>query len=351
MLAYCKSLPKAELHAHLNGSVSVRAIEKLIELRKRSEPDYKADDRVLSTAKAQDKIRTLADAFLMFPLIQALTQTSEAVTLATVEVISEFNDDNVKYLELRTTPRENTVTSMSKVDYIEAVLAGIATCSERLPIIVRLLLSIDRRQEVADASETVDLAIKFAKSKDARVVGVELSGDPKFDGRKFLPLFQKAREHGLKITLHLAESCDWMEELSEMLALPPDRIGHGTLLHNDPVHAAVIRENSIPLEICLTSNFICQTTKTFKDSHLDFWFSRKQPVCLCTDDQGVFDTYLSKEFEIASETFNLTKQDLFDTSLCGLRCGFAPKEELYAIERIWAQFAKEHALKYSSLRD
>lgn len=82
---------------------------------------------------------------------------------ATVEVISEFNDDNVSYLELRTTPRANTVTNMSKEDYIKAVLSGIARCSERLPIDVRLLLSVDRRQQIADAAETVDLAIKYGK--------------------------------------------------------------------------------------------------------------------------------------------------------------------------------------------
>lgn len=37
------------------------------------------------------------------------------------------------------------------------------------------------------------------------VVGIELSGDPKYDGRKFLPLFADASRAGLSTTLHLAE--------------------------------------------------------------------------------------------------------------------------------------------------
>ena len=97
----------------------------------------------------------------------------------TYDVIHEFADDNVKYLELRTTPREVTATGMTKETYVEAVLKAIEDCSkEHLDIVVKLLLAIDRRNSVAVGQKTVELADKYAKLSDGVVVGIDLSGDP-----------------------------------------------------------------------------------------------------------------------------------------------------------------------------
>ena len=94
-------------------------------------------------------------------------------------MIHEFAEDNIKYLELRTTPREVTSTGMTKESYIEAVLKAIEDCaSEKLDIVVRLLLAIDRRNSVEVARKTIDLAVKYAKLSNGIVVGIDLSGDP-----------------------------------------------------------------------------------------------------------------------------------------------------------------------------
>jgi hypothetical protein len=43
----------------------------------------------------------------------------------------------------------------------------------------RFLLSIDRRQSVSEAEDTVELAIEYKEKYNGLVVGVDLSGDPK----------------------------------------------------------------------------------------------------------------------------------------------------------------------------
>ena len=71
------------------------------------------------------------------------------------------------------------------------------------PISMGLILSIDRRETAAQAQETVDLAIKLGQSQ---VVGIDLSGDPTLGSwEEWLPAMTKARQYGLKITLHAAE--------------------------------------------------------------------------------------------------------------------------------------------------
>ena len=98
----------------------------------------------------------------------------------TKDVIEEFAADNVKYLELRTTPRDVPATGMTKETYIASVIKAIKDTSQPdLDITVRLLLAIDRGQHSADdAQQVVELADSFRQRTGAVIVGIDLSGDP-----------------------------------------------------------------------------------------------------------------------------------------------------------------------------
>lgn len=170
MEEFCKMLPKVELHAHINGSVSESTIEKLV--AKKQKLDHQFSFKKGSTA-------TLKECFEKFRLIHQLTDNVDAVYQVTYDVIHEFCDDNVQYLELRSTPREVTETGMTKELYVDAVLRAIRDCeAENLDIEVKLLLAIDRRNGVQVGRDTVKLAQKFRESHPDLVVGIDLSGDP-----------------------------------------------------------------------------------------------------------------------------------------------------------------------------
>ncbi|CAO2823667.1 unnamed protein product [Amaranthus hypochondriacus] len=267
---YWVSMPKVELHAHLNGSVrdstllylsltvslhfapflmifykfviimlhiSFPILNVLVfVLNYRELAKELGEKGIILFSDVEHVIlkndRSLTEVFKMFDLIHILTTDHDTVTRITKEVVEDFASENVVYLELRTTPKRNESRGMTKHSYMEAVVEGLRRvdavnidfastetglwkketscqrnnecgCLSKRKIYVRLLLSIDRRETLEAAMETVKLALEM---RNSGVVGIDLSGNPKVgEWTTFLPALRFAREQGLRVTLHCGE--------------------------------------------------------------------------------------------------------------------------------------------------
>lgn len=327
---WCRCLPKVELHAHLNGSIRDATLLELA--RERS----KKGQLVLSDF--EDVIlkddRSLQECFKLFDLIHVLTTDHGTISRIAKEVIEDFAAENVIYLELRTTPKKNEAIGMSKRSYVEAVLAGFkgvetveaiflpndGSMQQPLPpvqqngpaegprmcqIYVRLLLSIDRRENLEGAMETVQLALDM---RNSGVVGIDLSGNPIVgEWQTFLPALTWARNQGIPITLHCGEVPN-RQEIQGMLDFHPERLGHVCCLED--LEWKTLKASDIPVEVCLTSNVRTECVTSIADHHFADLYQGKHPLILCTDDPGVFSTTISWEYALAASCFELTKAEL-----------------------------------------
>ncbi|XP_056428457.1 adenosine deaminase-like protein [Hyla sarda] len=333
---FYSQLPKVELHAHLNGSISSATMKKLMAQK----PHLQIQNGMTMIEKGQK--RTLEECFQMFKIIHQITDTPEDILLVTKDVIKEFAEDGVKYLELRSTPRESS-SGMSKRTYVETVLEGIKQSkAEEVDIDVRFLLAIDRRGGPTVAKQTVKLAEEFFYSTNDLVLGLDLSGDPTVGhGKDFMEPLTEAKRSGLKLALHLSEVPSQEEETGLLLNIPPDRIGHGTFLCNSPKIVEVVKEQRIPMELCLTSNVKGQTVSSYDKHHFGFWYNLHHPSVLCTDDKGVFATDLSLEYEIAAKTFNLSSQQIWELSNQAINYIFAPEHIKSNLKEKWTKMKPE----------
>uniref|UniRef100_A0A8C2ZCG5 N6-Methyl-AMP deaminase n=1 Tax=Cyclopterus lumpus TaxID=8103 RepID=A0A8C2ZCG5_CYCLU len=305
---FYRELPKVELHAHLNGSVSFHTIEKLISRK----PHLNIEHGMTAIGKGQR--RTLDECFQVFKVVHQLVDTEEDILMVATDVIREFAADGVKYLELRSTPREENKTGLTKKRYVETVIKAIKQCkSEGLDIDVRFLVAIDRRNGAEVAMETVKLAEEFMLSTDGLVLGLDLSGDPTVPSQ--------------------------LEESDLLLNLPPDRIGHGTFLHPEVGGSQSLVDkvvaNNIPLELCLTSNVKGQTVPCYSEHHFKFWYQMGHPSVICTDDKGVFSTDLSQEYQLAASTFGLSREAVWNLSQQAIDCIFAPDTVKQQLKQKW----------------
>ncbi|KFB44391.1 AGAP005158-PA-like protein [Anopheles sinensis] len=330
---FYRNLPKIELHAHLNGSLSNATLAELRELKYGKDVQLGTDDGFYKILNGETL--SLEECFKKFHYAHDLTDRREALAKATERVIDEFAKDNVIYLELRTTPKSTAY--MAKREYLSTVLDVMRKSVELYPqMIVKLLPSIDRSKGIIEAEESVALAIELDAFYPGLMAGFDLSGNPfgtKF--ADFVPPLQKARKHGFRMALHCGEFED-AQEVKEMLEFGVDRIGHGTFIEGD--HLEFARKNNIPFECCLTSNVKCKTVPSYEDHHFYKLLKIKHPVCVCTDDFGVFETSLSQELEICANTFNLSNDEIFELQLKAVEYTFATEHEKNKLREVLKQF-------------
>ncbi|KAK2459794.1 hypothetical protein APHAL10511_008226 [Amanita phalloides] len=302
-IAFIQSLPKAELHAHLNGSIPLKALRHLANeylspdtLQPYSKPI--SDEDVISRVEKLSNGITLDqinDFFTLFPAINALTATRGALAYATRAVLSEFLDGEspqCHYLELRSTPKQTM--EMTREEYIRVVLHEVEKYpSDR----AALLVSLDRRMNLDVMKECADAAEKLNK-EGRRVVGIDLCGDPRAgEVDSFEPIFEQVRNAGLGITLHIAETIhNSGAETLKLLSYKPQRLGHATFLTEE--HQKVVHDNQICIEISLSSNLLCKTVSSLDAHHIKYYIHHGHPVAICTDDILPFRTSLLGEYAL-----------------------------------------------------
>ncbi|KAJ7133384.1 Metallo-dependent hydrolase [Mycena epipterygia] len=296
-IAFIRTLPKAELHAHLNGSIPIAELQQLAH-EYSSTSDKAASEVVqIGIAKLQEGVvlDEIYDFFNLFPAIYALTSNPVTLRRAARAVLTQFLDGpspQCEYLELRSTPRETA--EMSKLEYVQSVLDEV----ERYPASrAALIVSLDRRMSAEVLKECVDIA-RTLKEAGRRVVGVDLCGDPQAgDMDMFSEHFAEAKRAGLGITLHIAETpANSTEETLRLLSYAPDRLGHATFLNDEA--KTVVRTNKTCIEICLSSNILCKTVSKLDDHHIRYYLQHDHPIAICTDDTLPFRTSLLGEYAL-----------------------------------------------------
>eukprot|EP00164_Ancoracysta_twista_P006652 GFYU01009302.1.p1 GENE.GFYU01009302.1~~GFYU01009302.1.p1 ORF type:complete len:349 (-),score=56.91 GFYU01009302.1:130-1176(-) len=301
---FCERMPKVELHAHLHGSITDKTLLKMLNNIEDVEERQQAE-RTL-----KDRSRNISQCFSVFDICHKIVKSTEVLHQITNQVLDDFELDNVKYLELRTTPRANPATGMTVESYVTTLTNTVETYNLKdLGMTVRLLLSIDRRGTLEDAMKVVDLAYEY---RDRYVVGIDFCGNPTvatFEDK--IPAFDKARQLGLKISLHCAE-IPKESGTDAILAFRPDRLGHCCCL--SPQQLKSLEENPIPIEVCVSSNLSAGGVPTINHHVFGHLYPLKYPIAISSDDKGVFRSPLSNEYHKLAKAFQLSPKQLWSLS-------------------------------------
>lgn len=319
-----ESMPKAELHLHLDGSLRV---DTALELARTRAVDAPATWRGMFDALvAPMPCRDQAELLRAFDLPIALMQDAEALERITAELVATKAAEGVRYLEIRWGPLLHVAKGLSLEDGIDAVVRGATSAAARTGTVVRLIATALRSH---DPIANVRLAEGAARFRDRGLTGWDLAGpeaaypDPLLHARAF----EVAREGGLRITVHAGE---WggAAQVRRALEVEPERIAHGAAAAEDPALVGELRSRGVCLDLCPTSNVQAGIVPSLAEHPLGRLHRAGAPVTLSTDDTTVSDVTLAEEYARAVAEIGLTLPELWAIDRFALDVAFADESTL-----------------------
>ena len=213
-----RSLPKIELHLHMDCSLSYQVVSALAPHVTREEYDR---DYI-----APRKCTSLADFLSRAPKGFQLMQTEESLRLVTEDLFGQLADDGVIYAEIRFAPLLHTEQGLSPERVVKIVDAAATQSIRSSDVEARLILCTLRHFTEAQSMETARLVEEF---RGSLVVALDLAGDEAgFPLDAHLSAYRYVREHGLFSTAHAGEARGPESVWETLRQLQPTRIGHGT---------------------------------------------------------------------------------------------------------------------------
>jgi len=314
--AFIVSLPKAELHLHLEGSIDPPT---LLELKKRH-----GKKGTLSEGEQLYRYQDFTGFLMAFKTVTEELQTAEDYELITYRLMEKLKMENALHAEVYVSVG---VCLWRKQDF-DSIFAGLERGRERgeRDFGVSLLWIFDAvRQFGPEKAQLVaELAARY---KGASVVGFGIGGDERQAAPElFRDVYACAAANGLRLTAHAGETAG-PGSIWGALNLPAERIGHGFTASQDPELVEALSTRQVPVEICITSNLKTGVCPTIAEHPVRNYFDQGVMVTLNTDDPAMFGTSLSREYQLAQDTFGFTDEHLRELARNSFEASFLPAEK------------------------
>jgi len=321
-----RSLPKVELHCHLELALRQRTLREMAESQGF---DILSEQAFSDAFLIQKPMGALPDVLHKFLNTRDVINSEAWMERIAFEVCEDmYVHSNVRILELRYAPSFllDKHPHMRADRLQEAIHRGVAKAEATYPIAVGLICILQRTKSVAENASWVDFALDHRNG----FVALDLAdNEVDFDPEPFIPLFQRAKKGGLGITIHAGEplipgiSQNIRTAVEDMGA---DRVGHGLQAIQDPEVVRILIDQKIPLEMCITSNWLTGATPSMALHPFRKLLESGVIVTINTDDPGIMCTDLQREHELVAEHQFINQEQL-------IQCNQWSKEFSFIDER------------------
>jgi adenosine deaminase len=288
---------------------------------------HKDVDQLRSLVQVQDGEPFTHQNFLSkFETLRKFYQSPEVIKRIAREIIADGAADNIRYMELRFTPVALTrINGYPLGDAMDWVIEATQEAAKEYGVMTRLIASINRHESPELGSEVSECAIERL---GRGIVGLDLAGnETDFPALPFAESIKKAKEAGLKITVHAGEWSGAENVAEAIQVLGADRIGHGVRVLEDEATTELAREHNTAFEVCITSNYQSGVTPSLDAHPLPEMVKAGLNVTINTDDPSLSQIDLSDEFEVACEDLGLTFFQLRGCILNAARSAFLLENE------------------------
>ncbi len=317
------SLPKAELHLHLEGSIQPPTV---CELAARHGASVTEDE-----VRRRYAYRNFPEFIEAFIWVTSFLRDPQDFALIARDLAEHLLTQNVVYAEVTLSIGVMLLRKQQPEANFEALLHATEPFESR-GLRFRWVFDAARQFGVDAAMQVVESA-KRCNSK--AIVAFGIGGDElRIPTNEFRPIYDRAGEIGLHRLMHAGEvgGPEKIREAVEILGV--ERIGHGIAAIHDPALMDLLAERKIPLEICPASNIktaalakqLRLENATIEDHPLPKLLRHGIPIVLSTDDPAMFHTTLNEEYANAAR-MGLREDELNRIVEMGFQYAFQPTSE------------------------
>jgi adenosine deaminase len=284
---------KVELHLHLDCSLSYNIVKRLDPTITRAQYD--------AEFVAPPVCASLADFLTRAPRGFQLMQSEDALRLVVEDLFEQLAADNVLYAEFRFAPLLHLLHGLTPEQVVRTVDQATEDNIRATGIEARILLCTLRHFNAEQSIRTAHLVQEF---RGSRVAGLDIAGDEA--GHPLDPhiaAFRFAQEHELYRTAHAGEAAGAASVWQTLRELRPTRIGHGVRSVEDHALVDHLRNRSIHLEVCPSSNVQTRTAASYSEHPVEQLREAGVSLSISTDARTITNVTLEQEYARLREHF------------------------------------------------
>ncbi len=300
-------IPKTEIHCHLEGAIRTQTIIDVAKENNIQLPAYEVQvlDKHVKVLDQMKDLQAVLDAFDIFQ--RSITSPAVFERIAW-ELFEDCAKQNIKLFEVRFSP--DWAFHGHNLDW-DACLEGLLRAQERaekeFDMAIGIIAITSRGMGADSCIKTVDWAIKHQQYIQA----VDLAdGEKIFSAKDFIKPILKAKDAGLKVTIHSGEDTPAEYVIETIKNFKPDRIGHGIHSIEDMRAVEMLIEKDITLEVNPWSNFLTNSVSTIEAHPLKKLFDLGVKVTINSDDPEVLETNVNNEYRIAHEVLGMSMAEI-----------------------------------------
>jgi adenosine deaminase/aminodeoxyfutalosine deaminase len=320
--AFIRRLPKAELHLHLEGTITPST---LVELSAR----HDARPLTLAEAEAVYRFEDFSGFLNAFKAVTGRLIDPEDYELAAWRMMEHLAAQGVVHAEVYISVGVIYLWRNHDPAAFEPIFAGLERARGRgereLGLTLYWIFDAVRHFTLEEAERVFRKAAEL-KSAHPAIIGIGLGGDERRTGSEvFHAHYTEAARAGLRLTNHAGETTG-PEAIWEALSIGSERIGHALSILQDEKLVQELKTGSVPLELCPTSNVRTGVCPSYAAHPLRHLFDLGLLVTLNSDDPAFFGSDLANEYLLAHTEQKFTRDELRQLARNSIRASFLPAE-------------------------
>ena len=319
------SLPKAHLHLHFTGSLSVPTLQGLADARGIELPPQLVDSIALDVPA--DK-RGWFRFQRFYDIARAAVKGEDALRTVVRSAAREDAAEGSRRLELQVDPTSYASSVGGLQPALEIICDEARSASTETGVQVGIVVAASRIRHPFDARTLARLAARHAGQGPGEVCAFGLNNNEwEGDTAEWDGAFRIARRAGLPGVPHGGE-LRGPEHLVEVVEhLQPTRIGHGVRAAEDPALLARLVDAGIAFEVCPASNVHLGVYPTLADVPLRTLLDAGARVALGADDPLLFLSRLVDQYATAQAVHGLSDAELAGLARASIEASFAADDD------------------------